>query len=127
MQQIHAQEDFLPPEQAFRLTVTKDGDDLVRLNWKISEGYYLYRKQLKVEGEPTSSVQRIESSVGTLKTDEFFGETEVYHDSLDVLVKAPDAQALNDADDEGLMRVYQILGSTTLLLILARLAQTRKG
>lgn len=86
--QIHAREDFLPPEQAFRLTVTKDGDDLARLNWKISEGYYLYRKQLKVEGEPTSSVQRIESPVGTLKTDEFFGETEVYHDSLDVLVKA---------------------------------------
>ncbi len=92
---VHAQEDFLPPEQAFRLTVTKEGDDLVRLNWKISEGYYLYRKQLKVEGEPVGSVQRVESPAGTLKTDEFFGETEVYHDSLDVLIKAPDAQALN--------------------------------
>ena len=92
---VHAQEDFLPPEQAFRLTVTKGGDDLVRLNWKISEGYYLYRKQLKVEGEPVGSVQRVESPAGTLKTDEFFGETEVYHDSLDVLVKATDAQALN--------------------------------
>jgi thiol:disulfide interchange protein DsbD len=90
----HAQNDFLPPEQAFRLTVTKADDGLLRLNWKISEGYYLYRKQIKVEGEPADSVQQVKLPAGTLKTDESFGETEVYHDRLEVLVKAPDAQAL---------------------------------
>jgi len=90
----HAQNDFLPPEQVFRLTVTKEGDGQVRLNWNISKGYYLYRKQIKVEGEPVGSVQQVKLPAGTLKTDEFFGETEVYHDRLDVLVKAPDAQAL---------------------------------
>ncbi|MCK9988998.1 MAG: thioredoxin:protein disulfide reductase [Rugosibacter sp.] len=91
----YAQKDFLAPEQAFRLTVMKEGGDLVRLSWKISEGYYLYRKQLKIEGEPVGRVQQIELPVGTLKTDEFFGETEVYHNSLDVLVKTHDAQALD--------------------------------
>jgi thiol:disulfide interchange protein DsbD len=93
----HAQEgnqEFLPADQAFRLTVTRADDGLLRLNWKISEGYYLYRKQIRIEGDPPGSVQQVTLPAGTLKTDEFFGETEVYHDSLTVLVKAPDAQAL---------------------------------
>jgi thiol:disulfide interchange protein DsbD len=92
--QAQAASDFLPPEQAFRLNVTKADDGLLRLNWKISEGYYLYRKQIKVEGEPVGSAQQVMLPAGTRKTDEFFGETEVYHDRLEVLVKAPDAQAL---------------------------------
>jgi len=93
----HAQEghqEFLPADQAFRLTVTKSDDGLLRLNWKISEGYYLYRKQVKIDGVPAGSVPQVTLPAGTLKTDEFFGETEVYHDSLTVLVKAPEAQAL---------------------------------
>ncbi|MHB8937148.1 MAG: protein-disulfide reductase DsbD [Thiobacillus sp.] len=92
---VHAQEDFLPVEQAFRLSVSQDGDGQVRLNWKISEGYYLYRKQVKVEGDPTGSVQQVAMPAGTIKNDEFFGASEVYHDKLAVLVKAPAAQALN--------------------------------
>ncbi|MFH1818694.1 MAG: protein-disulfide reductase DsbD [Pseudomonadota bacterium] len=90
----HAQEDFLPVEQAFRLTINRDGDGQVRLHWKISEGYYLYRKQLKVEGDPAGSVQEMTSPPGIVKTDEFFGETEIYHDKVEVLVRAPAAQAL---------------------------------
>jgi thiol:disulfide interchange protein DsbD len=93
----HAQEgnqEFLPADQAFRLTVTQSGDGLLRLNWKISEGYYLYRQQVKIEGVPVGSVPPVTLPAGVLKTDEFFGETEVYHDSLTVRVKAPDAQAL---------------------------------
>ncbi|MHB1187867.1 protein-disulfide reductase DsbD [Thiobacillus sp.] len=90
----HAQEDFLPVEQAFRLSVSQDGDGQVRLNWKISEGYYLYRKQLKVEGDPADSVQQVALPAGTIKNDEFFGASEVYHDQLEVRVKAPAAQAL---------------------------------
>lgn len=91
----HAQQDFLPVEQAFRLSVSQDGDGQVRLNWKISEGYYLYRKQVQVAGEPADSVQQVALPTGTLKNDEFFGPSEVYHDKLAVLVKAPAARALN--------------------------------
>ncbi|MDO8719096.1 MAG: protein-disulfide reductase DsbD [Polaromonas sp.] len=93
----HAQEssqEFLPADQAFRLTVTQSGDGLLRLNWKISEGYYLYRQQIKIEGVPAGSVPPVTLPAGVLKTDEFFGETEVYRESLTVRVKAPDAQAL---------------------------------
>lgn len=91
----HAQQDFLPVEQAFPLTVSQDGDGQVRLHWKISEGYYLYRKQMKVEGTPAGSVQQTTMPAGIVKTDDFFGATEVYHDQVEVLVKAPDAESLN--------------------------------
>ncbi|NMM38297.1 MAG: protein-disulfide reductase DsbD [Glaciimonas sp.] len=91
----HAQQDFLPVEQAFRFTVSQDGGGQVRLNWKISDGYYLYRKQMKVEGEPAGSVQQITMPTGITKTDDFFGATEVYHDNVEVLVAAPDAASLN--------------------------------
>ena len=90
----HAEPDYLQPEQAFRLNITKQVDGQMRLTWTISKGYYLYRKQMKVEGDPAGSAQQINWPAGTLKTDETFGESEVYHDNVAVLVKAPDAQAL---------------------------------
>jgi len=90
----HAKQDFLPPEQAFRLNIIKQADGQVRLNWKISKGYYLYRKQMKVEGSPSGSAQQVEWPAGARKTDETFGESEVYRDNVDVPVKAADAQTL---------------------------------
>lgn len=67
----HAQQDCLPVEQAFRLSVSQDGDGQVRLNWKISQGDYLYRKQVKVEADPAGSVQQAAMPAGTLKNDAF--------------------------------------------------------
>ena len=90
----HAQQDFLPVEQAFRLSVSPDGDGHVRLNWDIRKGYYLYRQQMKVEADPAGGALQVKWPAGTLKTDETYGESEVYHDQVSVLVKATDARAL---------------------------------
>ena len=90
----HAQQDFLPVEQAFQLNVTKQADGQVGLNWTISKGYYLYRQQMKVEGDPVGSAQPAQWPAGTRKTDETYGESEVYHDQVSVLVNATDARAL---------------------------------
>ncbi len=90
----HAEQDFLQPEQAFRLNVSKQADGQVRLNWDISQGYYLYRQQMKVEADPVGSALQVKWPAGTLKTDETYGESEVYHNNVAVLLTAPDAQAL---------------------------------
>ncbi len=90
----HAQQDFLQPEQAFRLNVSKQADGQVRLNWDISKGYYLYRQQMKVEADPVGSAPQVEWPAGTRKTDATFGESEVYHDNVDVRVRVAGAQAL---------------------------------
>ena len=90
----HAQQEFLPVDQAFRLSVSRDGDGQVRLNWDIREGYYLYRQQMKVETDPAGGALQLKWPAGTPKTDETYGVSEVYHDQVSVLVKATDARAL---------------------------------
>ncbi len=90
----YAQEDFLPPEQAFKLTVVPQDDGRVSLNWKISDGYYLYRKQLTVTSEPTDQVKDFILPKGRIKQDEFFGISEIYDNKLEARVKAPGAQSL---------------------------------
>ena len=89
-----AQPDFLQPEEAFKLSVSKQADGQLRLNWDISPGYYLYRQQMKVAVDPVGSPLQVKWPAGTLKTDETYGESEVYHDKVTVLLTAPEAQAL---------------------------------
>ncbi|OYW18564.1 MAG: hypothetical protein B7Z52_04885, partial [Burkholderiales bacterium 12-64-5] len=45
---VLAAEEFLQPEQAFRLQVTKSSADQLHLNWTIAPGYYLYRDRMVV-------------------------------------------------------------------------------
>lgn len=90
-----AQQNFLQPEQAFRLTTTQQADGQIRLRWEISQGYYLYRQQMAVESEPAGLVQSAVWPAGILKTDETYGESEVYVDAVEVLLTAPQAQALS--------------------------------
>ena len=44
-------EDFLPPEQAFKLTMTSQGNQTVRLHWEIAPGYHLYRDRLDFKAD----------------------------------------------------------------------------
>ena len=77
-------------ERALRLSVSEEGDGQLGLNWISSEGYYRYRKLVKVEGGPVGSVE-----AGSL---------------------SPDVGA-NDAEGRALVRTPQGLGPPTLLPI----------
>jgi thioredoxin:protein disulfide reductase len=74
---------FLPPDQAFRLFAEPLSADEIRLSWEIAPTYYLYRNRLKVA--TTSSAARLgalDLPQGELKTDEYFGTQQVYHNDL---------------------------------------------
>lgn len=75
--------EFLPPEVAFRLMAYPDGTGTVVLDWSIEPGYYLYRHRVGVKPE-TAGLGLGEPSMptGERKTDEFFGEVEVFYDRL---------------------------------------------
>ncbi|TCT19231.1 protein-disulfide reductase DsbD [Thiobaca trueperi] len=80
-----AQNDFLQPEQAFRVTAKADGPEAVRVSWKIADGYYLYRDKLRFATE-TAGI-----TIGTpdlpepeIKQDQFFGEMAVYHHAAEI-------------------------------------------
>jgi thiol:disulfide interchange protein DsbD len=76
-------DEFLPPEEAFRLGAVAAGPDRVRVTWAIAEGYYLYRERLKFA--TTSDAAQLGAPTlptGKTHTDEFFGTQEVYYGEL---------------------------------------------
>ncbi|MGE0116070.1 MAG: protein-disulfide reductase DsbD [Steroidobacteraceae bacterium] len=77
------EDEFLPPDEAFKVTAHALDADNVMVEWQIAEGYYLYRKRMGFSTE-TTQVQLGEAQLpkGQIKNDEFFGEMEVYHDSV---------------------------------------------
>ena len=76
-------EDFLPPDQAFRLNVTAEAHDRLRLSFGIAPGYYLYRARLKFSTTtPNVTLGQADLPPGDTKHDEYFGEQVVYHSGL---------------------------------------------
>ncbi len=77
------QDQFLPVDQAFVLSAAADGGGQISLDWRIEPGYYLYRHRISAKTEtPGFSLGEIAMPDGKKKTDEFFGDVEVYYDEL---------------------------------------------
>ena len=79
--------DLLEPEQAFRFSArTEQG--AVRVDFKIADGYYMYRDRLKFAVEGNSGVRLGEPELprGIAHKDEFFGEMQIYRKQVSVRV-----------------------------------------
>jgi thiol:disulfide interchange protein DsbD len=99
-------EEFLDPDVAFRLAVTPEGPDRVRLHWTIAPGYYLYRDRIKVATTtPGVTLGKTDFPPGITKTDEYFGEQVIYHDEL--IARVPLARAGGGAQPLALTVTYQ--------------------
>ena len=88
-----------PPsaDQVFRLAVSRDGDQSIRLQWTISPGNYLYRDKIVVtrsDGEPVET----DTPPGEMKDDPSFGRTQIYHRAAYAVVK-PTASGASDRLD----------------------------
>lgn len=70
---------LLPVDQAFALQAKATAADRIELTWKIAPGYYLYRHRASVEGLEGGSLAMPD---GKKKHDEFFGDVEIYRESL---------------------------------------------
>lgn len=82
----------LPMDEAFRLQVERDGQDVV-MKWRIEDGYYLYREYLKAtdaNGRPVA----LSTPPGVVKEDPGYGSTEVYYGAATATVAAPIQGAL---------------------------------
>ncbi len=84
------QEEFLPPDEAFRLSALRLADGSFRTTWEIADGYYLYRHRLGFSVDGTAiDVASLDIPAGKAKYDEFFGDVEVYYGQLEVDVPGP--------------------------------------
>ncbi|MCY3622844.1 MAG: protein-disulfide reductase DsbD family protein [Gammaproteobacteria bacterium] len=81
---------FLPVDQAFafslRLRVGEGGVEEIVVRWDMPAGYYLYRHGFGVVAEEGLTLGVLEIPSGELRTDEYFGESEVYIGSVEVVV-----------------------------------------
>ena len=88
---LKQQTEFLPVEQAYQLEgeLTATGD--LRLYWQITAGYYLYQHafNVRVASPYQSEPLAIDYPPALNKTDEFFGEVQVYYDHADLIVPLP--------------------------------------
>ena len=85
------EEELLPVDKAFALTVTAPTRDRIELTWNIADSYYLYRHRIMVAAAPNAPNEK-QFKLGTLNLpngtkhhDEFFGEVETFRDQLHVV------------------------------------------
>ncbi|MFZ3185340.1 MAG: protein-disulfide reductase DsbD, partial [Pseudomonas sp.] len=77
--------DFLPVREAFRLDLVERTPTAIKLQFIAADGYYLYRHRFQFRSDsPEAQLGAAQLPAGTPKTDEYFGEVEVYHGVLDV-------------------------------------------
>lgn len=78
--------DLLPVDQAFAPSARATSADRVVLDWKIADGYYLYRHRIKVAAAGGARLGAIELPHGTPHEDEFFGRVETFRGHLTAAV-----------------------------------------
>ncbi len=85
--------DFLPVDEAFVLTARVTDDGVLAADWRMPEGYYLYRHRFGFETRDGTVLGAPELPPGLEKTDEFFGEVEVFYGTATVKVPVVTAGA----------------------------------
>jgi len=89
----------LMPDQAFPLNTKVMAADMIRAQWDIADGYYLYRKKFKF----TSNTTGVDFDVanfpkGKVKEDEFFGKVETYRGKLLIDIPIKRTQDVSEFD-----------------------------
>ncbi|MBZ9568907.1 protein-disulfide reductase DsbD [Modicisalibacter tunisiensis] len=74
--------DFLPVDEAFRVSAWRDADTLY-VGFTPAEGYYLYRQRFAATGNtPGASLGAPQLPPGTFKSDPYLGDVHVFHDPV---------------------------------------------
>ncbi len=91
---IASDDEFLPIDEAFALTEQALSKNTIQLNWRIAKGYYLYKERISVAASGgTKAVGALVLPKGENHHDEFFGDQEVYRDSVDATFSVPPSDA----------------------------------
>lgn len=77
---------LLDPQDAFRLTAVALDANTAQIEFRVADGYYLYRDRFRFETADGKVVAEAELPRGTMKQDPFFGRTEIYRDRVTIRV-----------------------------------------
>ena len=82
-----SQADLLPVEQAFTFSYHLSEPGQIALHWDIAPDYYLYRERISAKtSQPGLTLGALQLPAGEPQHDEFFGDVEIYHGSVDVVL-----------------------------------------
>jgi thiol:disulfide interchange protein DsbD len=78
------QDDFLSPDQAFKLLVHAQDDQTLIADFEVAPGHYLYQSRISftLNDPKTSEITKVDLPKGEIKDDPNFGKLEVYHHSF---------------------------------------------
>jgi thiol:disulfide interchange protein DsbD len=83
---VHADDDFLPPEQAFRLSGRMLDPHTAEVSYAIADGYYMYRERFKFSASG-ATLGEPQIPPGKVKFDETFNkEVETYHHAVAIRI-----------------------------------------
>lgn len=77
---------LLEPQEAFRLSVRSLDAHSTQIEFRIAEGYYMYRDRFRFETPDGRVIPGAELPRGKMKQDPFFGRTEIYRDRVTIRV-----------------------------------------
>ena len=102
----HAEDDLLDPDMAFRFSARLTSDNTLEVQFRIADGYYMYRDSYRFSVEPDSIVLGDpQFPPGQWQDDEFFGDSEVYRD--EVTIRLPIESALRSRQSIRLITISQ--------------------
>ncbi len=97
--------ELLPVDQAFALTAVAPSRDRIEVQWKVADGYYLYRHRIDVQVDGDGfQAGKLQLPKGKAYRDEFFGDVETYHEDLTGVLAG---EAAAGADSVALKVKYQ--------------------
>ena len=93
-----ANADFLPVDEAFQPILNAIDGNTVEVAIRVTDGYYLYKDKISVRAvSDVAQAGRLELPAGEMKTDQYFGEMEVYHGDVfgDLSIARATPEAMN--------------------------------
>jgi thioredoxin:protein disulfide reductase len=81
------EQELLPPDQAFKLTVKVRDENTLIAQFEPAKDYYLYKDKVAFKPQNTqTSIEKISLPPGTIKSDVTFGQVEVFHQPFEALI-----------------------------------------
>ena len=82
-------DELLEPEKAFRFSARAVAEDAIEVEFRIADGYYMYRDRFRFEAQGGAvRLGKPEFPPGLAHKDEFFGEQQVYRKEVRIRVPA---------------------------------------
>ena len=92
--QLFGTDELLDPEKAFRISARALDSRTVEVEFRIAQGYYMYRDRFSFATEAGKPLADVQIPRGRIKEDAFFGKSETFRQLVRMWVPVADEDAV---------------------------------